>query len=350
MGANFTGKNLIFLISQPRAGSTMLQKILGSHPEIYTVSEPWLLLHPFYLLKNQGYNAEYNAKWSREALKSFFELFPNKEQVYIETVANTYGKLYEKALLQTDKKFFLDKTPRYYNIIPELVSAFPEAKFIILLRNPLAVLCSIISTWIIPDQRRWFYLINYKRDLIDAPELLIKGVDLLQNKDRFVLIHYEKLLQNPEKELSILCDKLEINFVSNLLENDNNNFAQWKLGDKKNPYNSSQPNSKNIESWHKSLNSPQNWRLASDYLDFLGKDTIKYMGYDYESMRQYLDQYSSHYFLPLFATFSLEYLLNKPSNYLAAEYRHYRIKIANKLEKQGIWHSFAKLPEKIDTT
>lgn len=40
------GENLIFLISQPRAGSTMLQKVLGSHPEIHTVSEPWVALPP----------------------------------------------------------------------------------------------------------------------------------------------------------------------------------------------------------------------------------------------------------------------------------------------------------------
>jgi len=57
------------------------------------------------------------------------------------------GTLYNRALEVAGKRFFLDKTPRYYFIIPELKNVFPEAKFIILLRNPLAVLSSILNTW-----------------------------------------------------------------------------------------------------------------------------------------------------------------------------------------------------------
>jgi len=52
------GENMIFLISQPRAGSTLSQRMLGSHPDIYTVSEPWLMLHPLYPLRSEGHQAE----------------------------------------------------------------------------------------------------------------------------------------------------------------------------------------------------------------------------------------------------------------------------------------------------
>jgi hypothetical protein len=52
------GENFIFLISQPRAGSTMSQRILGSHPNIYTVSEPWILLGPLYPLHFDNFDAE----------------------------------------------------------------------------------------------------------------------------------------------------------------------------------------------------------------------------------------------------------------------------------------------------
>ena len=348
MTSNFKGKNLIFLISQPRAGSTMLQKILGSHPEIYTVSEPWLLLHPFYALRDRGYQTEYNAKSAKTAFNSFLDLFPEKEQVYLETIADVYGKLYEKALAQTDKKYFLDKTPRYYNIIPELASTFPDASFIILLRNPLAVLCSIISTWIIPHYRQWYHLLNYKRDLLNAPELLLKGVDLLQNKNRFAVISYEKLLQNPELEINFLCKKLELDFDPQILEANQTNSDQWKFGDKKDPYKTSKPHSKNLESWQTNLNNPQTWRLVSDYLDFLGAATMEKMGYSYEDMRRYLDRYYPYYRWALFNTLSLEDMLNKPNNYASSRYRYYRIKIINKLERKGIWKTFSMLPEKIN--
>lgn len=345
MTSNFTGTNLIFLISQPRAGSTMLQKILGSHPDIYTVSEPWLLLHPFYALKDQGYQAEYNADLFRQGFKTFLNLFPEKEQIYLKTIAEVYSKLYDKALLKTEKKFFLDKTPRYYNIIPELASTFPEAKFIILFRNPLAVISSIISTWVIPSDTRWFYLRNYKNDLIKAPELLLEGLDCLQ--DKCFLISYEQLLENPREQLESLCKKLNLDFDIRILENSQNNSANWHFGDKKNPYKTSQPNINNIESWKKSLNSPQTWRIVKEYLNFLGPITIKRMGYSYENMFEYLSQYSRYYAPFWLSTLSLEDILNIPDNYFLRKYKHYKIKMINKLEKKEIWRIFSTLPEKI---
>lgn len=55
-----TDKNLIFLISLPRSGSTLTQKILGAHSAIYTRSEPWIMLNPLYSLKQEGIDAIYN--------------------------------------------------------------------------------------------------------------------------------------------------------------------------------------------------------------------------------------------------------------------------------------------------
>jgi len=55
---NISGKNLIFLISQPRSGSTLLQRVTGSHSEIQTESEPRIMLHPRYALKHEGLTME----------------------------------------------------------------------------------------------------------------------------------------------------------------------------------------------------------------------------------------------------------------------------------------------------
>lgn len=46
--------NLIFLISQPRSGSTLLQKLIATSNQIDTLQEPWLMLHPLYALKDHG--------------------------------------------------------------------------------------------------------------------------------------------------------------------------------------------------------------------------------------------------------------------------------------------------------
>ena len=45
------------------------------------------------------------------------------------------------------RAYFLDKTPPYAHFLPELLRIFPEAKFVALWRNPLAVVASIVETF-----------------------------------------------------------------------------------------------------------------------------------------------------------------------------------------------------------
>ncbi|MBT8101022.1 MAG: sulfotransferase, partial [Gammaproteobacteria bacterium] len=49
----------VFLLSLPRSGSTLLQRMLMTHPAISSVPEPWLLLPIFYPRRTSGHSAEY---------------------------------------------------------------------------------------------------------------------------------------------------------------------------------------------------------------------------------------------------------------------------------------------------
>lgn len=72
----YFGNNLIFLISQPRAGSTLLKRILGGHPEIHTTAEPWIMLHPLYALKSNGLFAEFDSNLAGQGLEDFLMQIP----------------------------------------------------------------------------------------------------------------------------------------------------------------------------------------------------------------------------------------------------------------------------------
>ena len=198
------GENLIFIISQPRAGSTLLQRILGNHPDLHTVSEPWLMLHPFYCLECQGFRAEYNEVVAQSAVQNFLGTLPNREDEYFEGVRRMYTYLYESSLATAGKRYFLDKTPRYYFVIPQLYRTFPKAHFLILYRNPLAVLCSIISAW---AKENWFALFQFKHDLIRAPGLLNEGIQFLG--ERAMVVHYEELVVNAERGIQDICKTIE---------------------------------------------------------------------------------------------------------------------------------------------
>jgi hypothetical protein len=126
------GENLIFLVSLPRSGSTLLQRILANHPDVHRTTEPWVMLHPLYALKQQGISAEYESDLARRALGEFLDATPGGEETYVDALRAMASVLYGSALQPTGKQFFLDKTPRYFYILPELLRVFPKARFVLL--------------------------------------------------------------------------------------------------------------------------------------------------------------------------------------------------------------------------
>ena len=315
------GKKLIFLISQPRAGSTLTQRILGNHREIHTVSEPWLMLHPLYALRKEGYDAEYNARWCHSALVNFIKEVPGGEDTYFQAIRQAYTSLYASALSSSGKNYFLDKTPRYYHILPELYRTFPHANFIILLRNPLSVLCSIYRTWI---QDKWERLYLYKHDLLQAPHLLINGIKHLQNK-AFVL-HYEQILENPEREFKRIYQQLGLNFDRETINYDNS--KKWEFGDRDMVYRYTQPNPQNLDRWIQYLKHPQVWRLVNEYLQYLGKDIIETMGYTWEDLNRTIE-FNRPSRIKYGKTLPLEFFLREPHERNKIEYESLLFKFSN---------------------
>lgn len=297
MSIGTKGENLIFLISTPRAGSTLLQQILGGHPQIHTLPEPWIALPTLYALYsrkiNRNFNTEYSRYWARTAIKGFFQWLPNGEEDYLEGIGRMYAYLYDRAMEGSNKIFFLDKGPRYYLIIPELYKVFPKAKFIILLRNPLAVLCSLIEIVNKPDSG---FIKEFKYDLLDGPRLLIEGTQLLDGQCH--IMQYEKLLKDPDNEINVVCKKLGIDFSSDMLHYTVEEKYKNSLGycDQEDTFKDGRIVENNIDRWVLLLQDPKAWRLARSYLDYLGKDIIEKMGYSYDELQKSLDEHDPGWF------------------------------------------------------
>jgi hypothetical protein len=302
-GTGLLGENLIFLVSQPRAGSTLLQRILGRHREIHTIAEPWLMLPPLYAMKPDGYQAEFDWSLAWRANQDLINALPKGDRDYLEGLRRMYSFLYGRLLNESGKRLFLDKTPRYHLILPELHQLFPRARFIILIRNPLAVLCSLINTWSI------FMLYQYKNDLLKAPGLLIEGIQVIGK--RAFLVNYETFLSNPGEESKRICDWLEIEYNTGMLDYASNALLQdLGFGDKIGISQHNRPEVSNVYKWVSSLDHPQIWRLAHEYLIFLGENVLAQMGYSYNELMSTLDAQKPSA-LSRLATISLLKLLQK---------------------------------------
>jgi hypothetical protein len=267
----------------------MLQRMLGSHPDVHTTSEPWLMLHPFYALRDKGIRVEFDS-YKNNRLLALHELLNaisdgDWQETYYQGVRRMYSYFYGQALKKSGKRVFLDKTPRYYHIIPELHQTFPQAKFIILLRNPLAVLNSILRSWVQGD---WFWLSHTARrhDLLSAPVLLVEGIEYLG--DHCLVVHYEQLVKRPNREIARISKFLSVDPDGVRIDYENSNKANWKLGDHK-VYSYKRPVAKKAHAWKKHTVGPQTWRLLHDYLFLLGEHLVEDMGYSYGSLIDVLD-------------------------------------------------------------
>lgn len=267
-------KSPIFLFSLPRSGSTLLQRVLMAHQEIASVAEPWLMLPFCYAYKREGVLTEYDHATSYTAFEDFMANLPNKENDYYEALRIFATTLYEKHCTN-DEKYFLDKTPRYYNIIPEIAKIFLDAKFIFLFRNPVHAMSSMIQTW---GDGRLNKMYKYERDLHFGPKALSEGYKIL--KDRSYAIRYEQYVQNPKKYTQEICKYLEIDFDEGMLANFASQNTKGRMGDPTGVKEYKNVDTKPLDKWKNTFNTSFRQKYINRYIDSIDEDILKLQGYD----------------------------------------------------------------------
>ncbi len=276
-------KKLIFIISLPRSGSTLLQRMLSAHHQVCSTSECWFLLPLIYMQKEKGVMTEYGHAGSYKAIQDLCRELPGQEDDFNESIQLAASHLYKK-LAPAENTFFLDKTPRYYLIIPEILRLFPDAKFIFLNRNPLAILSSVIHTWC---KGRLRLHRNYI-DLISGPELMAKGWDLL-GKDRAIQISYEDLLQDPELTMEIVCTYLDIKMEPEMLHDFNKVLLKGSQGDKSYLKKRDSLDQASLLKWRDTFNTRFRKRFALNYLNTLGESVTSSNGYSMAELKAGVD-------------------------------------------------------------
>lgn len=287
--AGSLGEELIFLISQPRSGSTLLQHILGSHEDILTLPEPWHMLHMVYANKSEGLNAEYNAAYAYKALQDFLNRIDGGQDIYADATRKFALRLYRAALRGTNKSIFLDKTPRYFLIIEELQSLFPKAKFIFLLRNPVSVFASILNDSFKGDWWRMITQEDRRKDLLLAPHKIMDGINRLGQSA--ITVKYEELVMTPSVVIESLCNNLRIKYDAQMLEyGSKTKFDENSFGDSKSVHKHTSAVNQYIDAWKSILDTKAKIALAKAYLNLLGDDILSIYGETREQLNSQLTE------------------------------------------------------------
>ncbi|MGH2629959.1 MAG: sulfotransferase family protein [Actinomycetota bacterium] len=275
----------LFLLSLPRSGSTLLQRILGAHGSVATSPEPWLLLPQVYALREYGAFAEYGQVPSSRAIREFAGRLPGGETAYLEAVRAFAMDLYGRATDATDAtdatagvEYFLDKTPRYHFIADELFRIFPDARTVFLWRNPLSVVASIVDTW---SGGRW-KLERWHDDLHEGPPNLVNA--FRGHRDGSFGLRFEDLVASPDRVLPDLFAFLGLEFDPQLLEG----FAsvRWdaRMGDPTGTERYEGLSTEPLDKWKATIRGPVRTRWARSYLTSLGSPVLAEMGYDLDEL------------------------------------------------------------------
>ncbi len=141
-------ERLVFVVSPPRAGSTLLQRMLGSHSQVATHPEPHLITPLAFL----GYHdrvdaAPYDHVNAAEAIRLFVDRLPRGEADYLDALRAYADHMYERMLEKLGGERFVDKTPAYALVLPFLTRLYPRARYVVLTRHPLAVFSSYANSF-----------------------------------------------------------------------------------------------------------------------------------------------------------------------------------------------------------
>lgn len=193
----------IFVLGQPRTGTTLIERIITSHSQVHSAGE----LQQFSLALRRLSDYRNPKRFSAELFERAHHLDPN-----------TVGSLY----LQTSNRMrgetprFVDKLPQNYLMIPLLMQALPNAKIVHLVRDPMDA-CFASFKQLFADA----YLHSYEQQ--EMARHHARYLDLMQLwRERFPAqffdISYEETAKDLEPNARALLNYLDLPWEDACLE------------------------------------------------------------------------------------------------------------------------------------
>jgi hypothetical protein len=205
---------LVFLIGPPRSGSTLLTRMLGAHSAIVAPPEPHLLTP----LAHLGYyervdQAPYDPVISEAGIRELVAGLPRGEADYLDALRAYTDTIYERLLTGSGAQLLLDKTPAYALVLDFVTKLYPQARYVVLTRHPLAVWASVVGS---------FYDGDYAAAHAHNP-ILERYVPAIARflREAPVPLHalrYEQLVSAPRETMEGLCGFLGVEFEEGMIE------------------------------------------------------------------------------------------------------------------------------------
>ena len=175
----------IFVVGLPRSGTTLVERILGAHPEVKDAGE--LQDFPIEMVKQIG-AASKGGKLSK------LDTVTASTQIDFAALGRAYMQAVQPRVGST--RHFVDKLPLNYLNLGVIAHALPNAKIVLLVRNPMDSCFAMFKTLFAEA-----YPFSYSLD--DLGEYYVAWRQLMRHwkallKDRLHIVRYETLVTQTE--------------------------------------------------------------------------------------------------------------------------------------------------------
>jgi len=215
-----------FVLGRPRSGTTLLRTLLDAHPNIAIPLENSGMIHLFFRYRKVR-------RWDPDKLDEFFDDFfrPDNlknwktdregirecledvsgKQLPFHQVIRIFYYHYQSAFRKEEIQWLGDKSPLFSLYSEQLFRAFPDAKFIHLVRDYRANLSSMCRQDLFSPSET-FILMQWKKSAGQIGRLASA------HPERFLTVRYEDLVTDPRGTFSMVCDFLQVRYLSELLD------------------------------------------------------------------------------------------------------------------------------------
>jgi hypothetical protein len=246
--------NPIFIVGAPRSGTSLLRVMLNRHPSIGLCDETYYF---YYVYSRRSAFGDLSDPGVRRHLIDRYLTTHRIKRLGLDLDAlsetlKREGDSYESFFVSLmrfyarnrGKKRYGEKTPQHALYIETLFEWYPGCQVIHLVRDPRDVVASLLrmpwaSNNVLANARIW---LSHN-----------SSTDRCHHRDNYLLAHYERLVSNPEAELTRVCRFLGESYSSEMLVVDEPPAAdEWWFQRAQRPLSTDR-----LGKWREELNSEQ---------------------------------------------------------------------------------------------
>jgi len=204
---------MIFAGGCPRSGTTLLQRVIGAHADVFSDQEfQFLPSHIVQLRQTMAASIDagnIDRIVDHDGLNDAFRDF--------------LASIFHKKLSETKATYFCEKTPSNALVIPEILRLFPAATFVLILRDPRDVVNSfkgVRQRYLSKSLRPPRFVRSVAASVEELNKYLYESLKAARTDSRVLTVYYEDLVENPEVTVRKICDHTGLTFTPDMLNLD----------------------------------------------------------------------------------------------------------------------------------